>query len=220
MPLSSLDIQFYYTGEATGPSNNTLSLGGTKSPYTIPSGVANNIFDDVTGDESENGDTEYRGIAIYINTINSGGAYDAIHPRIWISGYARASSGADTLYIAASTFGLNANTMGVCSNEDSAPNETGLTWVEEGSPSATIYFDSSGKPTTTKPSQEGTLNAENWVGLWFKRVVPAGAEAYSNRSCTIVFRCETTASPIRYEITREFIVHFGDKFYVQVRNLE
>jgi len=206
--LSSLDIEFYYTNGATGPSNNTLSLGGTISSSTIPSGTLNNIFDDVTGDESENGDTEYRGIAIYINTVNTGASRDAIHPRIWISGYDRAGSGADTIFIAASTFGLNANTMGTCTNEDSAPNETGLLWVEEGSPSNTIYFDSGGSPSTTEPGTEGTLNSENWVGLWIKRVVPSGASAYSNRSCTITFRCESTASPYTEIVERTYEIRF------------
>ena len=219
MPLSSLDIEFYYTGNATGPQDNTLSLGGTKSPYTITSGQANNIFDDVTGDEAETGDTEYRGIAIYINTINSAGSFDAIRPRIYISGYSRATSGADTLYIAASTFGLNANTMGTCTDESSAPNETGLTWVSEDS-GETIYFNSDGSPTTVQPSTEGTLKSENWVGLWIKRVVPANATPFNDRSCTIVFRCETTASPETHLVEKIFTFSFDeDSLYVVKINI-
>jgi len=199
MPLSSLDIKFCYTGTATGPSNNTLSLGGTISgspPNTIPDNTANNIFDDVTGDESSAGDTEYRGIAVYIDTINSGGSFDAINPKIWITGYDRAASGADTIYIAKSTFALNSNTMGTCTDEDTAPNETGLSWVEEGSPSNTIDWGG------------GTLESENWVGIWLKRVVPSGASAYNNRSCTIKFQCETTASPYKHTITKIFVLNF------------
>lgn len=201
MPLSSTDIKFCYTGSATGPSNNTLSLGGTISgspPNTIPDNTANNIFDDVTGDESSSGDTEYRGIAIYIDTIDSGGHYNAINPKIWILGYKRAGSDADTIYIAKSTFALNSNTMGTCQDEGSVPSETGLSWVVEGSPSNTIDWGG------------GTLNSENWVGIWLKRVVPAGAAAYNNRSCTIKFQCETTASPYRYIVEKEFIIEIPD----------
>ena len=193
MPLSSLDIVFYYTGNATGPSNNTLSLGGTISPYTIPDATPNNILDDVTGDESAAGDTEYRGIAIK----DTNTTYSMINPKVWISGYVRAASGADTIYIARSTFALNANTMGVCTNESTAPNETGLTWIAEGSPSSTIDFS------------PGTLNPGNWFGLWLKRVVPAGASAFSNRSFTIVVQCETTASPFRYTITKRYSVSWN-----------
>ena len=199
MPLDSSDIKFCYTGSATGPSNNTLSLGGTISgspPNTIPDNTANNIFDDVTGDESSSGDTEYRGIAIYIDTIASNGSFDAINPKIWITGYKRSPDVADTIYIAKSTFALNSNTMGTCTDEDTAPNETGLSWVEEGSPSSTIDWGG------------GTLKSENWVGIWLKRVVPAGASAYSDRSCTIKFQCETTASPYKHTITRTFVLNF------------
>jgi len=199
MPLDSLDIKFCYTGTATGPSNNTLSLGGTISgspPNTIPDNTANNIFDDVTGDESETGDTEYRGIAIYIDTINSQGSFDAINPKIWIEGYTRSTLTADTIYIAKSTFALNSNTMGTCSDEGSDPNETGLSWVEEGKPSSTIDWGGE------------TLQSENWVGIWLKRVVPSSASAYNNRSCTIKFQCETTASPERHTITKIFIIDF------------
>ena len=193
MPLSSLDIVFYYTGNATGPSNNTLSLGGTISPYTIPDATPNNIWDDVTGDESAAGDTEYRGIAIK----DTNPTYSMINPKVWISGYVRAASGADTIYIARSTFPLNSNTMGVCTNESTAPNETGLNWIVEGAPSATIDFS------------PGTLNPGNWFGIWLKRVVPAGASAFSNRSFTIVVQCETTASPFRYTITKTYSVSWN-----------
>ena len=194
MPLSSLDIMFYYTGDATGPSNNYLSLGGTIGAETIPDAVANNIFDDVTGDESEIGDVEYRGIAVYIGTINSGGSFDAISPKVYILGYVRAASNYDVIYFAKSTFALNSNTMGVCSDESSAPNESGLSWVEEGNPSATIDWGG------------GTLKSEHWVGIWLMRSVPAGAAAFNNRAFTLVFRCETTASPYRHPVWREFVV--------------
>jgi len=195
MPLSSLSIVFYYTGNATGTSNNTLSLGGTISPYTIPDATANNVFDDVTGDESATGDTEYRGIAVKDNTVN----YSMINPKVWISGFYRASSGADTIYIARSTFPLNSNTMGVCTNEGSAPNETGLDWRSEDS-------GSGGTQSTTIDFSPGTLQPGNWFGLWLKRVVPAGASAWSNRSVTIQVQCETTASPFKSIVNRAYIV--------------
>lgn len=216
MPLSSLDIWFCYTGVATGPANNTLSLGGSipTSPVTIPDSV-NNIFDLVTGDESAVGRTEYRGIAIFINTINSGGSFDAIHPRLWISGFVRAATGADTIGIAASTFGLNrtrgAVGMGSCATETSAPNETGLSWVNEGD-AATIYWTAAGLPTLTPPSA-GTLLSDRWVGIFLRRIVPAGASAFNNRVCTLTFQCETSASPLRYTITKNYEIRWTDSYF-------
>jgi hypothetical protein len=201
MPLSSLDIVFYYTGNATGPSNNTLSLGGTISPYTIPDATPNNIWDDVTGDESQFGKTEYRGIAIKDTDPN----YSMINPKVWISGFNRAPTGADTIYIARSTFPLNSNTMGICISgnvlsETIPPNESNLNWISE---------DSQGTQSATIDFSPGTLNPGNWFGLWLKRVVPAGASPFSPRSFTIVVQCETTASPFRHTITKTYSVSWN-----------
>ena len=213
MPLSSLDIVFYYSDGATGPSNNTLSLGGTISASTITDALANNIYDDVTGDESSAGDTEYRGI--YVKDTNA--TYTMINTKIWITGYTRHATGtlADTISMGCSTFILGANTMGVCANESSSMNETGIVWVTEGAPSNTIGFSNTSIATTTSPFGATTLAAGSYFGVWFKRIVPAGAGAYSNRSVTIQVQCETTASPYTQTITKEFKVEWsGNNFYV------
>jgi hypothetical protein len=172
--------------------------------------VSNNVFDDVTGDESWNGKTEYRAIAIYIATIYSGGSFDAITPKIWISGYYRATSGADTIYISATTFPLNSNTMKLIASEtvDPAGSPSDIPsfgWLAEDTP-ATIWWDSTGKPTTVpQASGASTLKSKNWVGIWLRRVVPAQAKAWNNRAVTITFQCETTASPYKHLVTKEFI---------------
>lgn len=216
MPLSSLDIMFSYTHIATGPNNNTLSLGGSinmtgtpAQPYTIPSGVANNVFDVVTGDESQTGKTEYRAIAIYISTIYSGGSFDAISPKLWISGYYRSPTNADTISIAASTFSLNRNTMGWCTGtvETGAPTES-VTWIREDNP-ATIYWNVPGNPTTVDPGSYGTLRSRSWIGVWLRRQVPAGAAAWNNRSVTITFQCESTASPYKHIVERSLVYNWS-----------
>jgi len=210
MPLSSLDIVFYYTGNATGPSDNTLSLGGTISTHTIPDATANNVFDDVTGDESASGDTEYRAIAV--KDTNS--SYDMLNTKVWIEGYTRAESGADTIYFALENPGGSPASIQTIADESTAPDEdkftvkTGATvsWTEEGSPSSTLEF--------------GTVNAGEWFGIWLKRVVPEDASAYSNRSVTIKVQCETTASPFRHTVIKEYIVNWsGKNFYVIPRDV-
>ena len=203
--LSSLDIEFRYTGDADSPSNAYLSRGGSILSTIIPDTI-NNIFDDVTGDESQTGTVEYRGIAIYINTFNTQAARDALKPRIWISGYS--SDAPDSIAIAASTFGLNANQMGSLSSEYGPMVEENLQWVWEGE-SKTIYFGTDNAPTTIQPSQEGTLLSEHWVGLWLMRSVPPDSGAYSNRVCTITFRCESSASPYHVIIERTFEIEFS-----------
>ena len=211
--LSASDIKFYYTGEATGPSDAHLSLGESISPNTIPD-VVNNIFDDITGDESSSGVTHYRAIAIKDTSTEA----DMINPRIWIDGYVRSGDVPDTIYIAATTFSLNSNTMGVTSSETVAPDEdAGLIWVVEGSPSNTIGYDSNSVPTTVPNSfSDATLDAGGWIGLWIKRVVPSGASAFSGRAFTIGIRCETTASPIAHTIT----MYYTFRYYRGVPILE
>jgi len=199
MPLSSDEIVFYYTDGATNPSNNTLSLGGTISNSTIPSGVANNVFDDVTGDESETGDTEYRAIAVK----NTSSEYDMLNTKVYISGYSRAASGADTIYFALEKSSGSPASIQQISNEDTAPDENKfvtkigntVSWTEEGNPSATLEF--------------GTVNPGEWFGIWLKRVVPENATAYNNRSCTIVVQCETTASPYTVQIERKYVINWN-----------
>jgi len=200
MPLSSSDIVFYYSNGATGPANATLSLGGTISSSTIPDATANNIFDDVTGDESSVGITEYRGI--FIKDTNS--TYTMINPDVWIDGCSRSTVVPDTISIARSTctFGVS---IGICTSTTTAPNETGLSWITENTagPSNTIDYGAC------------TVNATSYFGLWIKRGVPAGASAFSNRSATIKVQCETTASPFVHTITQTFKLEWtGNNFYV------
>ena len=199
MPLSADEIVFYYTDGATGPSDNTLSLGGTISGSTITSGVANNVFDDVTGDESETGDTEYRAIAVK----NISSEYDMLNTKVYISGYDRAATKADTIYFALEKSSGSPASIQHIANESTAPDENKfvtkigntVSWTEEGSPSSTLEF--------------GTVNPGEWFGIWLKRVVPSSASPYNNRSCTIVVQCETTASPYRIQIERKYVVSWS-----------
>lgn len=183
MPLSSNDVVFYYTGLGTTVAT-TLSLGDTISLATIPDDTSGNVFDDVTGDESESGDTEYRGIAVK----NTSSTHQYLDVKFWIDGFVRSGATADTISIAKSTWAVDDNQMGSCATESDAPTNDTPSWVEEGEPSNTITW--------------GTIGTENWMPIWLKRVVPAGASAYSDRKCTIKVQGETTASPYTITITK------------------
>ncbi|RLF22434.1 MAG: hypothetical protein DRN15_09085 [Thermoprotei archaeon] len=205
MPLTSEDIKFYYTDGATGPSNNSLSLGGTISGSSITSGVANNIFDDVTGDEASHGTIEYRAIAVK----DASSSYDMLNVKVWISGYKRAATKADTIYFALENPTGSPATIQQIPDPYTAPDESKFVtkkgntveWTVEGSPSNTLEF--------------GTVNAGEWFGIWLKRDVPGSASPYSDRSCTITVQCETTASPYRYTVLKTYeIVWNGNDFYV------
>ena len=61
MGITASDLYFKYTALGT-TVNPELSLGDSISLATIPTGLDNNLFDDVTGDESSLGEQHYRAI--------------------------------------------------------------------------------------------------------------------------------------------------------------
>jgi len=202
--LSSTDIIFYYTNQGSySASGNTYSIGGSLSVgNTIPDNTINNIYDDVTGDESSGGTIEYRAIAIK-DTHASASMLDA---KVWINGYVRAASNNDVVSFALegpkATDGASLHTLlasaYVAPNANNFTVATGLTvsWTEEGEPSSTLSF--------------GTLTYGQWFGVWLRRSVPASAAAYSNRAVTLKVQCETTGSP-RMTVQKIYIVNFGNK---------
>lgn len=204
MPITESDLKFKYTG--TGSSvNPELSLGGTCSPNTIPSGISNNIFDDVTGSESSLGATEYRAIGIH-NTLAT---HIWLNTSIRVEGYTRAASNYDVIYFGverpSGAGGSPDGTIQTIASTTHAP--TGISWTAEGAPSAWVAL--SGKDYV------GSIGADDWAGIWLMRSVPAGAAAYSNRSCTIVCQGETSASPLLYKVVTKFRVDWnGSDFKV------
>ena len=193
--LTSADIVFYYTGAASGPSDNTLSIGGTISGDTITSALANNVYDDVSGDESATGTIEYRCIAVKDTHASA----DMLNAKVWITGYTRAGTSNDVMYFAMQA--PTGTTVDLCADPYTGPNTTHFTvpvgntvaWTAEGAPSSTLTY--------------GTLAHGSWFGIWLMRSVPVTASAYSNRSVTIQVQCETTGSPL-YTVTKSYVVNF------------
>ena len=206
MPITSNDLLFKYT--ATGTTTNPeLSLGGSLSPNTIPSGIANNIFDDVTGNESSLGAQEYRAIGIW-NTLTT---HVWMNTSVRIDGYDRAASSNDVIYFSVeqptgSAGTLPDGTIGTIGSVNDEP--LGASWTAEGTPSA--YLAISGV------DYSGSIGADDWGGIWLQRSVPADAVAYSNRSCTIRVIGETSASPFLYKVEQAFKVDWTDsKFSIK-----
>lgn len=199
MPISSTDLVFYYTATASGPGDATLSLGGTISASTITDALANNVFDDVTGDESASGLTEYRAIVLK----NENTTINLTSSSIWITGYTRSGDTADTISFwveAPSGEPASIQTIASTTVEPSA-----AVWTDEGSPSSDTIF--------TGTVGTGTIGMNgDWGGIWLRRVVPAGASAYNNRSVTIKVEGETSASPFE-KLSTEFAIDWTDGFF-------
>lgn len=117
MPIVSTDIVYRVSGGAANTDPNA-SLGGARSTAgggVITSGVANNLWDNVAGDETTGGaDTEYRGFYV----LNNHGSLTLQSPKVWIDSL---TSSADTEFdIALAGEGLN-GTMETVANESTAP---------------------------------------------------------------------------------------------------
>jgi len=198
--LSASDIVFYYTGTGTTIAN-TLSLGSTISNNTIPDNTANNIFDDVTGDESTAGRVEYRCIACKDTHASA----DMLNAKVYISGFTRAAGSYDVMSFAVENPTGGTNPVQTIASETATPNAdlfitkigNTVSWTEEDAPSSTLTF--------------GTVSAGNWMGIWLRRSVPASAVAFSNRAVTITVVCETTGSP-RHAVIKEFCVNVNELF--------
>ena len=59
MAIAASDLEFYLSGGGSN-SNPNAALGGVISSSAITNASDNNLFDDVTGDEADSGETHYR----------------------------------------------------------------------------------------------------------------------------------------------------------------
>ena len=117
MPIISTDIVYRLSGGAANVDPNA-SLGGARSTAgggVITSGAANNLWDNVAGDEHAAGaDIEYRGIYV----LNAHGSLTLQAAKLWIDSL---TTSADTEFdIALAGEGLN-GTMETVANESTAP---------------------------------------------------------------------------------------------------
>lgn len=148
------DLVYRLTGGASNTDPNA-ALGGAMS--TVAGGVMtssslNNLFDDASGDEVEDGDTEYRCYCIE-NTHASETLQAAV---LWLT---TASLSSDSEYaIGLDPAGIN-GTPTTIANEGTAP--TGVTF--------------------SRPLTEGTaltvgdLDPDDFFSIWIRRVISANA---------------------------------------------
>jgi hypothetical protein len=170
LPIVSTDIQFRLSGGAANADPN-LSLGGAMSSTEVTDNTLNNLYDNVTGSESNAGDTEYRCIFLYnahaTLTLQSAGVYIS----------ALTGSGDDEIDIGLGTTPTGTGDEQVVGNESTAP--SGVTF--------------------SRPVTEGSMLVIGDIApgqrksVWVRRTVNAGASAYSNNSCAITCSGQTLA---------------------------
>ena len=169
MPIVASDLKIRYSGGAAN-SDQTLSIGGTKSSVEPTDNVLNNIFSDSGGTESLAGSTKYR--MVYLH--NGHGSLTAQNTHVYIS---TNSTSADTTWeIGKAAAGLNATETAVA-NEDTAP--------------ASVTFSA---PTTYAAGIDlGNIPAGQHYGVWYKRITTGPAATDNADTTTLKFDCDTAA---------------------------
>ena len=153
MAILNTDIKYRLSGGA-GNSNVNASLGGIKSSTEITDNTLHNAFDIVSGQDAQDGDTEYR--CFYVH--NAHGSLTLYSAKVFIS---QASTGTgDELDI------------GVGS---SAVNDTEQTVADENTAPTTVTFS---RPTTYATGLAlGDIPAGQHKAFWERRTVNTGAAA-------------------------------------------
>ena len=169
MAIIATDIKFFHSG-GSGNTDPDVDLGGAKSTTAVTDDTLNNIFDKVTGDESDSGDTEYRGI--YFE--NDHATITLETARVWIE--TQTPSGDDAIAIALAGEGID-GTMETIADEDTAPSGESFT-APANKASGLLSSD---------------MAAQEYHGLWIRRVVDASAAAYDTNSFVLQVEGDTGA---------------------------
>jgi hypothetical protein len=169
MAITASDLKIYLSGGA-GNSDPNASLGGVISSTEVTDNTTHNLFDQVSGTESNAGDTEYRGV--YLK--NTHGTLTLQNTKIYISSN---TGSADTTIDIALDGGATNATMETLTDESTAP--SGETFSA---------------PTTYAGGLSiGSLAAGEKKGLFIRRTVNAGAAAVNDDAVTIKYDGDTAA---------------------------
>jgi hypothetical protein len=163
MPILQTDIKFRYSapaasaGNATAQANPNAALGKYMSSTEFVGGSLNDLFDDVTGDENQAQESEYRCIFVH-NTHATLALQNAV---AWltaqVTGGANVTIGVDPT---ASTLHNSTSVQAVTvANEDTAP--AGVTF--------------SGPTTKLTGISLGSIPANSCRGIWVKRTATASS---------------------------------------------
>lgn len=169
MPIVASDLKIRLSGGSSNSDPNA-ALGGAKSSTEVTDNSTHNLFDQVSGTESNAGDTEYR--CVYVH--NGHGSLTAQNTHVYIS--SNTGSADTTIDIALAGEGLNA-TAETIADENTAP--AGETFSA---------------PTTYAGGLDmGNIPSGQHYALWIRRTVTAGAAAVNDDAVTIKVDCDTAA---------------------------
>lgn len=169
MAIIATDIKYFHSG-GVGNSDPDADLGGAKSTTAVTDDTLNNVFDKVVGDEADSGDTEYRGI--YFENDHASLTLETT--LVWIE--TQTTSSNDAVAIALAGEGID-GTMETIANESTAP--SGETFTAPANKASGLL--------------SSDLTAQQFHGLWLRRVVDASAAAFDTNSFVIQVEGDTAA---------------------------
>ncbi len=169
MPIVPGDIDFYLSGGAANADVNA-SLGGAKSSVQVVAATLHNLFDRVTGDEGDVGDTEYR--CIYVQ--NNHATLTLLAAFLWVQTNTPSTDTTVEIALGGEGSGGTAETV---ANENTAP--VGETFSAPATKGAGLSL--------------GDLAPGGFYPIWIKRIVSAAAAAYDNDGATLRVEGDTAA---------------------------
>ncbi len=168
MPIISTDIEYRLSGGSSNTDPNA-SIGGIKSSTEVGAGL-HNLFDIVGSAETTAGDTEYR--CIYVHNAHATLSLDNAVAYITSN-----TPSVDTsVEIGVGAAAINGTETAVA-NESTAPGS--VTFFAAANLGAALAL--------------GNIPAGQHKALWVKRIVGAGAAAYTDDQATIRVQGDTAA---------------------------
>lgn len=180
MAIVQGDLLYYYTGAVSHEAVQTdpdASLGNYRASSLITTGVDENVFDDVSGAEADTGDTEYRAIAFH----NNHGSLPLTACVVWIS--VDTGNGEDDISFWGEAPSVSEITGAIQTIANESTEPTSPTWS-----------DATSKATGQDcPLASNEVGADEWFGIWLRRVISASASAAAAEAVTIRVEGDTAA---------------------------
>jgi len=167
MAILAGNLEVHLSGGA-GNTDPDASLGGVISPTEIVDATPHNLFGEIDGDMAAAGGTTYR--CIYAKNAHGSLTWKAV--KTWISSQTPSASTSIEIGIGTSAAGGTEQTI---ANETTSP--VGVSFA---SPSA-----------KAQGLALGDIPAGSHKAIWVKRVVTAGASAYTNDGSVIRIEGDT-----------------------------
>jgi hypothetical protein len=187
MAITASDIVKYLTGAGSDggtQADPSASLGDYRSSTTVTDNSDNNLFDDVSGSEASDGDTEYRCICIK----NTHGSLELQDAKVYLQEAAVGSGNSIEFAVETpATASLTDGNAQSVADESTAPtvNTTGHNGTGSGISAWSTATSYSGGVPVSQGDHDANMGVGEIIFVWIKRVIGSGASAATGVDFTI-----------------------------------